>query len=120
MKNLILILTAIAFIASCGAPKMSKEDQAKQVIHQVDSLNSKLEGQANDYCKCLETKSTNDCQSIYVDLCTTYDSASAKTRDAAYGGLITKDEEQRLHKATAKQFDRKAACAKAAMRRDGN
>lgn len=120
MKNLILILAAIAFIYSCGAPQMTKEEKTKLAIHTVDSLNSKLEGQVNDYCKCLDTKTIKDCQPIYEALCVTYDSASRKTRDAAIDGLLTKDDEKRLHMETAKWFDKKAACAKVAMRREGN
>lgn len=120
MKKSILLVSAILYLASCGSHEMTKEEKTKLVIHTVDSLNKKLEAQATEYCNCLETKGIKDCQPIYLELCTTYDSASRKTRDAAYEGLLTKDDESKLHNETGKQFDRKAVCAKAAMKRDGN
>lgn len=120
MKKTILFAATILFLASCGGAKMSKEDQQKMAVHIIDSLNVKLETQVNDYCKCLETKGIKDCQPIYVDLCATDDSVSRRTRDASLSAIITPEDYKKLNAKTVSLFDRKAECAKAAMKRDGN
>jgi hypothetical protein len=97
---------------------MSKDDQKKLVIHQIDSLNKSLESQVDEYCKCLETGTVKDCQPIYEKICVTYDSASRKTENALMGNIITTEDNEKLHGKTASLFDKKAACAKAAMKKE--
>ena len=118
MKKLFLFLGVILFVAACGGKKMSADDQKKQVIHIIDSLNTSLEAQVNDYCKCLESGTIQSCQPIYEKLCITYNSASRRTEDAFMNHVITKEDNDKLHGKTASLFDKKAVCAKAAMKKE--
>lgn len=118
MKKAFLFLGIVLIIAACGGKKMSKEDQKKATIHVIDSLNTALEGQVNDYCKCLETGTIKDCQPLYEKLCMTYDSAKRRTEDAFLKTIITKEENDKMDGKTGSLFDKKAACAKAAIKKE--
>ena len=96
---------------------MSKEDQKKMAIHVIDSLNTKLAAQVDDYCKCLQSGTIQSCQPTYVELCTTYDSCHSRIESASMAGLFTADEYKQYKGQATSLFDKKAACAKAAMAR---
>lgn len=123
MKKLILLPFTAVFLFSCGPSEEELANEKKKFQQSVDSLHAVYEVQVNDYCKCLETKTTDECKNLHAPASATlmklYDMA-----DIAHKYVKVVSEISTIRAKTAAIMDKGAYCAKDAiantvMRSDG-
>ena len=97
-------------LAACG-----KKEPAGPGVPEFEAMVTKLTGQADAYCKCLETGTIESCQPDHLAASETWDKIRKQSEESYVHHVIEKADYERLQKAANAQFDRKAMCAKARM-----
>ena len=123
MKKLILLLFTAVFLFSCGPSEEEIEAEKAKFISSVDSLLAVYETQINYYCKCLETKTTDECKNMYAPASSTWMKLNDMA-NVAHKYVKVVSEISAIRDKTAALMDKGAYCAKDAiantvMRSDG-
>jgi len=114
MKKIILLPSIAVILFSCGPSAEESANAKKNFLQSLDSMNAKLEEQVNDYCKCLETGTVDECNDKYQVFGATWLTVSKQTDDS-YKYKVTPEESKMVRDKTNELFDKKATCVKEAM-----
>jgi hypothetical protein len=97
-------------LTACG-----KKEPEGPGVPELDALVTKLTGEADAYCKCLETGTIQSCNQYHLAASDSWDQIRKQSESSYVHHVIEKADYDRLQKAGNQQFDRKAMCAKARM-----
>ena len=114
MKKLILLPFTAVFLFSCGPSEEEIAAEKAKFLGTADSLLAVYEKQINDYCKCLETKTTDECKNLHTPASATWMKLNDMT-DIAHKYVKSVDEISAIRDKTAALMDKGAYCARDAM-----
>lgn len=123
MRKIILLPFIALVVASCGPSEEELANAKKQCLQSIDSMMAIYETQVADYCKCLETGTTDECQNKHKTAHATWMYLMKQT-DESYKYMVMPDESKKIREKYSEIMDRGAYCAKDAiantvMRSDG-
>ena len=112
INKLISLLIMTIILVSCGPSEEELAVEKKDFLHSVDSLLTVYEGQVNDYCNCLETKTHDDCKSVFHVSHETWMNLNRKA-DIAHQYVKVVSEITAIRDKTGALMDKGAHCAQA-------